>query len=55
MQSDEIYKIIEHQTQLKCGKLWLDMSSMERNTAMLKMAIVMLKECYKGVKNEKVI
>lgn len=55
MKSDDIYKIIEHQARLKCGYLWLDMNHKEQNTAMLKMAITMLKECYKGTNNEEVI
>jgi hypothetical protein len=52
MKSDEIYLIVEHKTKLKCGKVWNDMNYKERNTAMLKMAIIMLKECYKGSNND---
>lgn len=43
--------MLVHQTQLKCGKIWADMNDKERNVAIIKMAVVMLEEAYRGDKS----
>lgn len=48
MPHDEIYQIIEHQAKLKCGELWNSMNDKERTGQMLKMAIIMLEDCFSG-------
>lgn len=45
---DKIYKTLENKAKTICGNLWNVMSDKERNTAMLKVAITLLKECYGG-------
>ena len=40
--SDEIYQVLRNQAMLKSGNLWNDMNDKERNTAMLKVAIVLI-------------
>jgi len=43
MNNDEIYKTVEHQAILKCGRLWADMNEKERLNAMFKVSIMMIK------------
>lgn len=50
--NDKIYKTIEHQAKLKCGRLWLSMNDKERNSAMLKSAITIIKQLSEEVKND---